>query len=214
VLIRHEVMLINKRMRLYLQKGFWMENEQKAVISVHKPGIKEKIFFFISGVLVSVPFTLFFSGFTDTLCVALPFFFAEICSVVIFAPFIEEFAKVFPLFYRHGETERSIMTLAILIGLGFGVTEFALYVFTLDAFFISRIPAVIFHASSAGITGYGIAKKKPIPFYLIAVSLHLGNNLSALLGTSLSIIPGLAIVITAYLLAWRLYNRTSENVVV
>jgi RsiW-degrading membrane proteinase PrsW (M82 family) len=214
VLIRHEVMLINKRMRLYLQKGFWMENEQKAVISVHKPGIKEKIFFFISGVLVSVPFTLFFSGFTDTLCVALPFFFAEVCSVVIFAPFIEEFAKVFPLFYRHGETERSIMTLAILIGLGFGVTEFALYVFTLDAFFISRIPAVIFHASSAGITGYGIAKKKPIPFYLIAVSLHLGNNLSALLGTSLSIILGLAIVITAYLLAWRLYNRTSENVVV
>jgi RsiW-degrading membrane proteinase PrsW (M82 family) len=191
-----------------------MENEQKAVISVHKPGIKEKIFFFISGMLVSVPFTLFFSGFTDTLCVALPFFFAEICSVVILAPFIEEFAKVFPLFYRHGETERSIMTLAILIGLGFGVTEFALYVFTLDAFFISRIPAVIFHASSAGITGYGIAKKKPIPFYLIAVSLHLGNNLSALLGTSLSIIPGLAIVITAYLLAWRLYNRTSENVVV
>ncbi len=191
-----------------------MENEQKAVMPVHKPDIKEKIFFFLSGVLVSVPFTLFFSGFTDTLCVALPFFFAEVCSVVIFAPFIEEFAKVFPLFYRHGETERSIVTLAILIGFGFGVTEFALYVFTLDAPFISRIPAVIFHASSAGITAYGIAKKKPLPFYLIAVSLHLANNLSALLGTSLSVIPGLVVVVTAYLLAWRLYHRTSETVVV
>jgi RsiW-degrading membrane proteinase PrsW (M82 family) len=191
-----------------------MATEQKAVIHVHKPDIKEKIFFFLSGILVSVPFTLFFSGFTDTLCVTLPFFYAQVCSVVIFAPFIEEFAKVFPLFYRHGETERSIMTLAILTGLGFGVTEFALYVFTLNYSPIARIPGLIFHASSAGITGYGIAKKKPIPFYLIAVSLHLGNNLFALVGGSFSVILGLAILIAAYLLAWRLYSRTSEMVIV
>ena len=191
-----------------------MENEQKAVIPVHKPDIKEKAFFFISGILVSVPFTLFFSGFTDAFCVSLPLFYDQVCSVVIFAPFIEEFAKVFPLFYRHGETERSIVTLAILAGLGFGVTELALYVFTLDAPSIARIPAVIFHASSAGITAYGIAKKKPLMFYLIAVSLHLANNLIALLAFSLAIIPGMAVVVIAYLLAWRLYNRTSENVVV
>ena len=191
-----------------------MATEHKAVIHVHKPDIKEKIFFFISGVLVSVPFTLFFSDFTDTLCVALPMLYGEICSVVIFAPFIEEFAKVFPLFYRHGETERSIVTLAVLIGLGFGVTEFALYVFTLGASPIARLPGLIFHASSAGITGYGIAKKKPVPYYLIAVSLHLSNNLFALLGTNLSIIPGLAILVTAYLLAWRFYNQTSETVIV
>jgi RsiW-degrading membrane proteinase PrsW (M82 family) len=191
-----------------------METEQKAVLPVHKPDIKEKIFFFISGLLVSVPFTFFFSGFTDTLCVALPMLFAEVCSVVIFAPFIEEFAKVFPLFYRHGETERSIVNLAVLAGLGFGVTEFLLYVFTLNAPFISRIPAVIFHASSAGITAYGIAKKKPLLFYLIAVSLHLANNLFALIGTLLSYIPGLVILITTYLLAWRLYRRASENIVV
>jgi RsiW-degrading membrane proteinase PrsW (M82 family) len=189
-----------------------MATEQKAIIHVHKPDIKEKSFFFLSGVLVSVPFTLFFSGFTDTLCVTLPFLFAQVCSVVIFAPFIEEFAKVFPLFYRHGETERSIMTLAILIGLGFGVTELVLYVFTLDATLLSRLPGVIFHASSAGITGYGIAKKKPVPFYLIAVSLHLGNNLFALLGNALSVIPGLVVLVIAYLLAWRLYRQTSETV--
>ena len=36
-----------------------METET-ATISVHKPDIKEKIFFFLSGLLVSVPFTLFF----------------------------------------------------------------------------------------------------------------------------------------------------------
>ena len=191
-----------------------METEQKAVLPVHKPDIKEKIFFFISGLLVSVPFTFFFSGFTDTLCVALPMLFAEVCSVVIFAPFIEEFAKVFPLFYRHGETERSIVNLAILTGLGFGVTEFALYVFVLGVPFIDRVPGVIFHASSAGITAYGIAKKKPLRFYLTAVSLHLSNNLFALVGTELSVIPGLAVLIITYLLAWRLYNRTSETIVV
>ncbi len=191
-----------------------MENEQNVVIPVHKPDIKEKLFFFMSGILVSVPFTLFFSGFTDAFCVTLPLFYDQICSVVIFAPFIEEFAKVFPLFYRHGETERSIVTLAILAGLGFGVTEFVLYVFTLDVSFVSRIPAVIFHASSAGITAYGIAKKKPLRFYLVAVSLHLANNLIALLAFSLAVIPGIAVVVAAYILAWRLYNRTSENVVV
>jgi len=191
-----------------------VENEQNVVIPVHKPDIKEKLFFFMSGILVSVPFTLFFSGFTDAFCVTLPLFYDQICSVVIFAPFIEEFAKVFPLFYRHGETERSIVTLAILAGLGFGVTEFVLYVFTLDVSFVSRIPAVIFHASSAGITAYGIAKKKPLRFYLVAVSLHLANNLIALLAFSLAVIPGIAVVVAAYILAWRLYNRTSENVVV
>jgi RsiW-degrading membrane proteinase PrsW (M82 family) len=164
--------------------------------------------------LVSVPFTLFFSGFTDTLCVTLPEFLGSLCSTVLFAPFIEEFAKVFPLFYRHGETERSITNLAVLTGLGFGVTELILYVFILNAPLISRVPGVIFHASSASITAYGIAKKKPLLFYLVAVSLHLANNLFALLDIFLSVIPGIAIVIIAYLLAWRLYNRTSETVVV
>jgi RsiW-degrading membrane proteinase PrsW (M82 family) len=191
-----------------------METAQKTVVSVHKPNVKEKIFFLISGLLVSVPFTLFFSDFADSLCFVLPMFFAEVCSAVIFAPFIEEFAKVFPLYYRHGETERSIMTLAILAGLGFGITEFVLYVFTLNAPFISRVPGLIFHASSAGITAYGIAKKKPLRFYLIAVSLHLANNLFALLGSSLLYLPGVAVLVATYFLAWRLYQRTSETIVV
>ena len=191
-----------------------METEQNAVVSVHKPNLKEKIFFFISGLLVSVPFTLFFSDFTDSLCNVLPVFFGQVCSIVLFSPFIEEFAKVFPLYYRHGETERSIMTLAVLTGLGFGVTELVLYVFTLDASFISRVPGLIFHASSAGITAYGIAKKKPLLFYLIAVSLHLTNNLFALLGASLLYLPGVAILVVTFLLARRFYLQTSETIVV
>ena len=191
-----------------------MKTEEKAVIPVHKPDVKEKIFFFISGLLMSVPFTLFLSDFTDSLCNVLPMFFGQVCSIVLFAPFIEEFAKVFPLYYRHGETERSIMTLAVLTGLGFGLTEFVLYVFTLGELFISRIPGLIFHASSAGITAYGIAKKKPLRFYLVAVSLHLANNLFALLGASFLYLPEVAVLVATYLLAWRLYQRTSENVVV
>ena len=191
-----------------------METEQTATIPVHKPDLKEKLFFLLSGLLVSVPFTVFFSDFSNSLCVAMPLFFAQVCSTVIFAPFIEEVAKVFPLFYRHGETERSILDLGILVGLGFGVTEFALYIFALGAPFLSRIPGVIFHASSTCITAYGIAKKKPVPFYLISVALHLANNLLALFSSSFSYIPGLLILVTAYLLAWRLYRRTSETIVV
>ena len=190
-----------------------METEH-ATIPVHKPDLKEKLFFLLSGLLVSVPFTLFFSDFSNSLCVAMPLFFAQVCSTVIFAPFIEEVAKVFPLFYRHGETERSILDLGILVGLGFGVTEFALYVFALGAPLLSRIPGVIFHASSTCITAYGIAKKKPLPFYLISVALHLANNLLALFSNSFSYIPGLLILVTAYLLAWRLYRQTSETIVV
>jgi hypothetical protein len=191
-----------------------MENEQKAELPVHKPDIKEKIFFFLSGLLVSVPFTLFFSGFTDTLCVALPQFLGSLCSTVLFAPFIEEFAKVFPLFYRHGETQRSLVNLAILTGLGFGITELALYVLVLGAPIVARVPGVIFHASSASITAYGITLKKPVVFYLIAVSLHLANNFFALLTNALSFVPVLTVLVITYFLAWRLYNQTSEKVVV
>ena len=191
-----------------------MENEQKAELPVHKPDIKEKIFFFLSGLLVSVPFTLFFSGLTDTLCVALPQFLGSLCSTVLFAPFIEEFAKVFPLFYRHGETQRSLVNLAILTGLGFGITELALYVLVLGAPIVARVPGVIFHASSASITAYGISLKKPVVFYLIAVSLHLANNFFALLTNALSFVPVLTVLVITYFLAWRLYNQTSEKVVV
>lgn len=189
-----------------------MVTEDKVVVPLHKPGFKEKFFFLTSGILVSVPFTIFIAGFSDSLCVLMPVFYAQICSVAIFAPFVEEFAKAYPIFYRHGETEKSIFTLGLLVGLGFGLSEFVVYVFTLNVPIIARLPGIVFHASSTSITAYGIAKKKPIPFYLIAVALHFLNNFFALVG-ELWFIVGPAALATAFLLAWRFYLRTSETIV-
>ena len=116
-----------------------MENEKTTSLSLHKPDFKEKFFFLLSGLLVSVPFTVFFSDFSNSICEVLPVIYEQVCSVAILAPFIEEFAKVFPIFYRHGENERSMINLGILVGLGFGITEFLLYVFVIGAPFFSRI---------------------------------------------------------------------------
>ncbi len=189
-----------------------MLTEDKVVIPLHKPSFREKIFFLTSGVLVSVPFTLFIAGFSESLCVLMPVFYAQICSVAIFTPFVEEFAKAYPIFYRHGETEKSIFTLGLLVGLGFGLTEFVLYVFTFNAPIIARLPGVLFHASSTSITAFGIAKKTPIPFYLLAVALHVLNNFFALFGDFWFLV-GPATIGVAFLLCWHLYQRTSEIIV-
>lgn len=193
-----------------------MENEKTAVLSLHKPDFKEKIFFLLSGLLVSVPFTVFFSDFSNSLCEILPLLYAQVCSVALFAPFIEEFAKVFPLFYRHGENERSIVTLGILTGLGFGITEFLLYTFVLGVPFFSRISGVAFHAASTGITAYGITKKQPYRYYIFSVVLHITNNLVAIFIIAipaLFIITAINLVLTYYA-AWYLYKKTSEKIIV
>jgi RsiW-degrading membrane proteinase PrsW (M82 family) len=183
-----------------------MENEppRQCIIPLHKPSNRELAFFFASGILVSIPFALFFSQLYSYLPAAI--------AVIILAPFVEEIAKVFPLFYRHGETERSYVTLGILIGLGFGISEFVLYVFYYNVPFVARIPGVVFHASSAAVTAYGIAKKNPLPYYLISVSLHIANNFIALSG---DIIIGslgeLLVLFSVYLLAWRFYHLASKD---
>jgi len=177
------------------------------IIPIHKPDWKEYAFFFASGILVSIPFTLFFAQTYS--------FFPAILTVVVFAPFVEELAKVLPLFYRHGETERSLTVLAILIGLGFGIAEFVLYVAFLNVPPLARVPGVIFHASSAVIAAYGIAKKNPLPFYLIAVGLHMANNFVAVSESYLlSVSAGVLILVSTYLLAWRYYHKASPEVVV
>jgi RsiW-degrading membrane proteinase PrsW (M82 family) len=183
-----------------------MEDKQPphCIIPLHKPSHRELTFFFASGVLVSVPMALFFSQ-------VYPFVPAFL-SIVVLAPFIEELAKVFPLFYRHGETERSIVTLGLLIGLGFGFAELVLYAFFLGAPLIDRLPGVIFHTSSASITAYGIAKKNPLPYYLIAVMLHLTNNFFAFeANLPFSLFAELLVLIVAYLLAWRYYHKASKE---
>jgi RsiW-degrading membrane proteinase PrsW (M82 family) len=183
-----------------------MENEpeRQCIIHLHKPSIKELIFFFSCGILVSFPFVLFFNAIYP--------FFPYALVIVVLAPFIEELAKVFPLFYRHGETEKSLVKLGTLIGLGFGISELVLYVFLYGQPLIARVPGVIFHASSAGITAFGISKKNPLPYYLIAASLHVTYNFFALEDPGvLGWIANAIVLVLAYLLAWRFYHKASEE---
>lgn len=73
-----------------------IEPQRQCIIPLHRPSGKELVFFFISGILVSVPMALFFSNVYPYVPVLI--------STALIAPFVEELAKVFPLFYRHGET--------------------------------------------------------------------------------------------------------------
>ena len=184
----------------------------EVTIHLHKPGVRELLFFLISGAVVSVPLTLFIEqNFANPLLTGFSTFDITIISVAIFAPFVEEFAKVFPLFYRHGETQRSIFTLALFVGIGFGVVEFITYVATFGLQVIpNRIPGLFFHPASTSITAYGIATKRPLPFYLAAVSLHFANNFFAV--TAPGILPISVIVLGISLFAsWQLFGRTQAD---
>jgi len=184
-----------------------MDNHEElphCVIPIHKPNRKEMAFFFSSGILVSIPFTLFFAQAYS--------FFPAILTVVVFAPFVEELAKVFPLFYRHGETQRSIVTLGILIGLGFGIAEFFLYVFFLNVTPLARVAGVVFHATSTAITAYGVAKKSPIPYYLIAAGFHMAYNFFAVTGDPIfGVLVGVLVLTAVYLLAWRYWHKAAKD---
>jgi RsiW-degrading membrane proteinase PrsW (M82 family) len=192
----------------------------EVVVRVHRPSLGEKLFFLLSGAVSSVPLTLFVSQFVDSLLGSLSLFYAVLLSAVVVAPFVEEFAKAFPLLYRHGETERSIFTLGLLVGLGFGLVEFLLYVFVLGVPPVYRIDGVVFHAASTSITAYGIAKGRAASFYLVAVVLHFSNNFFAfvfsLADTTVQFGPwslGTYAVMAATLyLSLRLYKRTSEKI--
>ena len=184
-------------------------HQDDLIIRPHKPDLKEKLFFLLSGIIVSIPITLLFGTFTRNFLGVLPSFFASLISIIIFTPFIEEFAKAYPLFYRHGETERSIFILGFLVGLGFGITEFILYVFVLDIPVVVRLPGILFHAASTSIVAYGIAKKQPVRFYLIAVSLHLLNNFSAVIETG--DIGVIVANLAAYYLCLRFYMKSTDQ---
>jgi len=184
----------------------------KATIKLHKPDLKEKFFFFISGLIISVPFTFFFASYADYLTTALPALYASLLSIVIFAPLIEEFAKAYPLFYRHGETERSIFVLGLLVGLGFGIFEFLGYTLALGVSIWVRLPVVFFHAATTSVTAYGITRGRPARFYLLAVVLHLLYNLFAL-DDVLYLIGSIPVLVITFSLAWVFYHRTSEKMI-
>ena len=172
------------------------------------------IFFFLCGVIISVPLTLFIYQYTNTLLTGLNTFTIALVSRAFFAPFIEEFAKAYPLFYRHGETQRSIFNLAVLVGLGFGIVELLTYV-SLGVPIIYRLPGLFFHPASTALTAYGIATKRPLPFYLIAVFFHFANNYFALVLTGdLPLLGSILVVSMTVFAFWELRNRTKEKIVI
>jgi len=187
--------------------------QEEVVIRLHKPDTSEMLFFFLCGVITSVPLTLFIAQYANSLLVGFSAFYATLISAAVFSPFIEEFSKAFPLFYRHGETERSIVNLALFVGLGFGVVELLTYVFLLGYSPIVRLPGLFFHPASTSVTAYGIAKKRPLPFYAIAVAFHFSNNFLALTNP-FPVSASIAIVALTVFTSWQLHGRTKERIVV
>jgi hypothetical protein len=187
---------------------------REIMLKHHKPGLAEMFFFFISGMIMSSPFTILAENLSVSLVRAVPQLYAVLVSVAVIGPLIEEFAKSYPLLYRHGETERSIFTLAFLTGLGFGILEFLLYVFVYSAPLIVRLPGVLFHATSTSISAYGIAVKRYAHYFLIAVFLHFFANFSSFFYSSWIGTAGYALALMiCYYLSWRLYGQTGENIV-
>jgi RsiW-degrading membrane proteinase PrsW (M82 family) len=184
------------------------KDDKLTVISYHDPELNEKIFFFISGVIMSIPFAFFYENLVGSLSSLVNPSYIAIGITVIGAPFIEEFSKVYPLFYRHGEKKKNIFILGMLVGLGFGIAEFLIYVLLRGAPIFVRFYGIFFHAASASIAAYGIAVKKPGYFYLLAVTLHVLNNFFAI--TDLWLYAGLVVAVSTYITSWFLYNRLQK----
>ena len=144
----------------------------------------KKAFFFLSGVLISIPLTLHVRKFVDPLLFKIPIFrgqrwiLIEPIRIALFTPFLEEFAKAYPIMYRSDDNKRSLVTLGFLVGLGFGIAESIMYISRGETSIITRVllPS-LFHAASTAIVAYGIAKDRPIRSYLASVTLHSLHNL-------------------------------------
>jgi RsiW-degrading membrane proteinase PrsW (M82 family) len=187
-------------------------SQKEILIQIHRPNRSEMVFFFLCGVIMSVPITLFINQLANSLIVGFAETSALLISTALFAPFIEEFSKVFPLFYRHGETQRSIFNLALMVGLGFGLVEMLTYAFALGVFLPFRLPGLLFHPASTAIASYGIATKRPLPFYALAVSLHSLNNFLAITNP-FPVSASIAVVGITVFASWTLYNKTKEEII-
>jgi RsiW-degrading membrane proteinase PrsW (M82 family) len=182
---------------------------EECVIPIHRPKPTEMIFFFTCGIIMSVSITLTVVSLLDPLLGSLDTLTATLISTAVFAPFVEEFSKVFPLYYRHGETQRSVLNLAIMVGLGFAIVELLEYVFLLGTPVFDRLLGLLFHPSSTVIAAYGIATRKTLPFYLLAVSLHFGANFLAIIFP----FPSVLVIVLTVFLAYVLYSKTKERMI-
>jgi RsiW-degrading membrane proteinase PrsW (M82 family) len=185
---------------------------EECTIPIHRPKITEMLFFFACGIIISIPMTLLASSLTDQLLPNLTQFAAALISQAFFAPFIEEFSKIFPLYYRHGETQRSILNLAIMVGLGFAIVELFEYVLLLGTPLIFRLPGLFFHPSSTAIAAYGIATKRQALFYMLAVMLHFSANFLAIVNPFPFSASILVIGLSVWL-AYTCYSKTKEKVI-
>lgn len=185
---------------------------EECIIPIHKPKTTEMLFFFSCGIIISIPMTLLASALVDPLFGNPDPFTATLISTAFLAPVIEEFSKIFPLYYRHGETQRSILNLAIMVGLGFAIVELLEYVFLLKTPVLFRLPGLFFHPSTTMIAAYGIATKRPAPFYLLAVLLHFSANFLVAVNPFPFSVSILVIGLTVWL-AYTFHSKTKDKVI-
>ena len=163
------------------------------------------MFFFSSGILVSIPFALFFSQFYTLFPAAL--------AVVILAPFIEELGKGFPTILQTWGNREIICYLGRFDWVGFWYFRVCFVRFLFRSFsYVARFPGIIFHSSSAAITAYGIAKKESLALLpACRVPSYSQQLFSSLQETSFRDICELLVLISVYLLAWRYYHKASKD---
>ena len=189
-----------------------MENAPPSTtVPLHHPGKVEMASYLAQGLIVSVAISVFLETLArNYVTTIIPGDVGYVILVAGFAPIIEEFTKIFPLLNRHAETERSIMKLGFLSGLGFGLAEFLVYVIYFGAPIAVRLPEMFFHAANTSIVAYGVAKQKFPQFYAFAVFLHFANNFLTFFG-DIWLLGGFVIMAVGYFLAWRYYYATSDS---
>jgi hypothetical protein len=190
-----------------------MTEQANMTVPIHRPKNREELLFLLSGVILSIPVSAFIYTFSDYVLLLLPGASAALVSSGLLAP-SSKFSRAYPLFFRHAETERSIFILGFLVGCGSGLAEFAEYIIFFNAPIIVRLPGILFHASSTSIVAFGICGKMALPSYLIAVALHMPNNLfAAPQPWPLYLFGGPVVIGLTYYLSWFFYGKTRERVI-
>lgn len=191
-----------------------MKKKLEIAIPLHTPNLKEKIFFLLSGAIIGIPVNVYLHNSTIDVIKGLSPFYLLLISEIILAPFIEEFSKLFAFLNRHGETQKSLVDLAFLGGLGFGIAEFVILTFDRGIFFVFNVPGIFFHPLAVVITVYGLAMNQTLKYYLVAVLLHFLHNLFLffispinLPITILTFIFSMLIVVLSYLIS----NNLKKN---
>jgi hypothetical protein len=71
-----------------------------------------------------------------------------------------------------------------------------------------RLTSLVFHPANASISAYGIATKRPLQFYLLAVALHFSINFASLMAPVAAWVFVLGLTVW---ISWTLYGKTKEK---